>query len=151
MSQDWTPPDWMYRDAPPPDDSAYFENLTRCIFQAGLNWKIITNKWPGFTEAFAGFDVEKVAGFGEGDVERLMADTGIVRNRRKIVATIGIAQKFRRIAGEHDSFKEWFTGLDKSDNYAGAMKTLQETFSHVGKSTANIFIYAVGEDVKHVP
>jgi DNA-3-methyladenine glycosylase I len=112
---------------------------------------MITNKWPGFTEAFAWFDVEKVAGFGEGDVERLMADTGIVRNRRKIVATIGIAQKFRRIAGEHGSFKEWFTGLDKSDNYAGAMKTLQETFSHVGKSTANIFIYAVGEDIKEIP
>ena len=141
----------MYRDALPPDDSAYFANLTRCIFQAGLNWRMITSKWPGFTEAFAGFDVEEVAGFGDEDVERLMADTGIVRNRRKIVATIGNAREFMRIAGEHGSFKEWFTGLDKSDNYAGAMKALQDTFSHVGKATANIFIYAVGENIKHVP
>ena len=144
MSQDWTPPDWMYRDALPPDDSAYFENLTRCIFQAGLNWKMITNKWPGFTEAFAGFDVEKVAGFGDEDVDRLMADKGIVRNRRKILATIGNAR-------EHGSFKEWFTGLDKSDNYADVMKELMKTFSHVGKSTANIFIHTVGEDIKHIP
>ena len=60
---------------------------------------MISNKWPGFTEAFAGFDVEKVAGFGDDDVERLMADKGIVRNRRKITATIGNAQEFRRIAG----------------------------------------------------
>ena len=112
---------------------------------------MITNKWPGFTETFAGFDIEKVAGFGNGDVERLMADTGIVRNRRKILATIGNAREFKRIAEEHESFKEWFTGLDKSDNYAGAMKTLQETFSHVGKSTANIFIYTVGEDIKEIP
>ena len=52
---------------------------------------MISNKWPGFTEAFAGFDVEKVAGFGDDDVERLMADKGIVRNRRKITATIGNA------------------------------------------------------------
>ena len=151
MSQDSSPPEWMYRDALPPDDSAYFENLTHCIFQAGLNWKMITNKWPGFTEAFAGFDVDKVAGFGDEDVERLMADTGIVRNRRKIHATIANAREFRRIAEEHGSFKEWFTGLDKSDNYAGAIKALQETFSHVGKTTANIFIYTVGEDIKHIP
>ena len=151
MSQDWTPPDWMYRHTLPSNDSAYFENLTRCIFQAGLNWKMITNKWPGFTEAFAGFDVEKVAGFGDEDVERLMADTGIVRNRRKILATIANAREFRRIAEEHGSFKEWFTGLDKSDNYTRAMKILQETFRHVGKPTANIFIYTVGEDVKHIP
>jgi 3-methyladenine DNA glycosylase Tag len=74
-----------------------------------------------------------------------------VRNRRKILATIGNAREFRRIAGEHGSFKEWFTGLDKSDNHAGAMKALRETFSHVGKVTANIFIYAVGGDIKHVP
>jgi 3-methyladenine DNA glycosylase Tag len=141
----------MYRDTLPPDDSAYFENLTHCIFQAGLNWKMITNKWPGFTEAFAGFDIEKVAGFGDEDVERLMADKGIVRNGRKIHATIANAREFRRIAEEYGSFKEWFTGLDKSNNYAGPIKALQETFSHVGKTTANIFIYTVGEDIKHIP
>jgi DNA-3-methyladenine glycosylase I len=107
----------MYRDSLPLDDSAYFENLTHCIFQAGLNWKMIANKWPGFTEAFAGFDIEKVAGFGDEDVERLMGDTGIVRNRRKILATIENAR----------------------------------TFSHVGDSTANIFIHTVGEDIKHTP
>ena len=151
MSQDQTRVEWIYRDALPPDDSAYFENLTHCIFQAGLNWKMIVNKWPGFTEAFAGFDVEKVAGFGDEDVERLMADTGIVRNRRKITATIKNAREFKRIAEEHGSFKEWFTGLDKSDNYAGAMKILQKTLNHVGKATANIFIYTVGEDIKQAP
>lgn len=150
MSQDSTPPDWMNRDALPPDDSTYFENLTRCIFQAGLNWKMITNKWPGFTEAFAGFDIEKVAGFGDEDVGRLMADKGIVRNRRKILATIENARTFTRIAGEHGSFKEWFAGLDKSDNYAGVMKELKKTFSHVGESTANIFIHTVGEDIKYI-
>jgi 3-methyladenine DNA glycosylase Tag len=143
MSPDQTRPDWMYRDTLPPDDSAYFENLTRCIFQAGLNWKMITNKWPGFTEAFAGF--------GDEDVGRLMADKGIVRNRRKIRATIENARTFTRIAVEHGSFKEWFAGLDKSDNYAGVMKELKKTFSHVGDSTANIFIHTVGEDIKYIP
>ncbi len=141
----------MYQNTLPPDDSAYFENLTHCIFQAGLNWKMIANKWPRFTEAFAGFDVEKVAGFGDEDVERLMADKGIVRNRRKILATIENARTFTRIAGEHGSFKKWFKGLDKSDNYAGVMKELKKAFSHVGNSTANIFIHTVGEDIKYIP
>jgi DNA-3-methyladenine glycosylase I len=112
---------------------------------------MIANKWPGFTEAFAGFDVEKVAGFGDEDVERLMADKGIVRNRRKILATIENARTFTRIAGEHGSFKKWFAGLDKSDNYAGVMKELKKAFSHVGDSTANIFIHTVGEDIKYTP
>jgi 3-methyladenine DNA glycosylase Tag len=80
-----------------------------------------------------------------------MADTGIVRNRRKIMATIKNAREFKRIAEEHGSFKEWFTDLDKSDNYAGALKILQKTLSHVGKATANIFIYTVGEDIKQIP
>jgi 3-methyladenine DNA glycosylase Tag len=141
----------MYRDSLPPHDSAYFENLTRCIFQAGLNWKMITNKWPSFTEAFAGFDIAKVAGFGDDDVERLMTDTRIVRNKRKILATIANARTFTRISREHGSFKEWFAGLDKSDNYAGVKKELKKTFSHVGDSTANIFIHTVGEDIKHHP
>jgi DNA-3-methyladenine glycosylase I len=112
---------------------------------------MITNKWPGFTEAFAGFDIEKVAGFGDEDVERLMGDTSIVRNRRKILATIENARTFTHIAGEHGSFKTWFRGLDKSDNYAGAMKELKKTFKHVGTTTAHIFIYTVGEDIKHIP
>jgi 3-methyladenine DNA glycosylase Tag len=141
----------MYRDSLPPDDSAYFENLTRCIFQAGLNWKMITNKWPGFTEAFVGFDIKKVAGFGDEDFERLMGDTGIVRNRRKILAIIENARIFTRIADEHGSFKAWFRSLDISDNYAGVMKELKKTFKHVGETTAHIFIYTVGEDIKHVP
>ncbi|UCH57038.1 MAG: DNA-3-methyladenine glycosylase I [Candidatus Bathyarchaeota archaeon] len=94
MSRDWTPPSWMYRDSKPPDDSVYFENLTRCIFQAGLSWRTITSKWPNFKAAFDGFDVAKVASYEAEDIERLMGDEGIVRNRRKIQATIHNAKEF---------------------------------------------------------
>ena len=133
----------------PPNDSAYFENLTRCIFQAGLNWKMITNKWPEFTKAFAEFDIKKVAGYGEKDVDRLMSDKGIVRNRRKILATIENARTFTRLADENGSFKRWFTGLDKSNNYSGIVNKLKKTFRHVGDTTAHIFVYPVGENIKH--
>ncbi len=69
-------------------DVALFERITLEAFQSGLSWLTILRKRDGFRSAFGGFDPETVAAFGEADVERLMADVGIVRNRRKIEATI---------------------------------------------------------------
>ena len=69
-------------------EAAHFERLSLEAFQSGLSWRTILLKRPAFREAFAGFDAEVVAGFGEDDVARLMADAGIVRNRRKVDATI---------------------------------------------------------------
>ena len=59
----------MYRDKRPPDDSAYLENLTHCVFQAGLNWRAIAQKWPNFQKAFDNFDVAKVAAYGTEDIK----------------------------------------------------------------------------------
>jgi len=139
----------MYRERKPPDDSAYFESLTRCIFQAGLSWRTVADKWPNFKKAFDGFDVDKVASYTEKDVERFMGDKGIVRNRRKIMATIDNAKEFRRIAEGHGSFREWLDDLDKSDNYAHVVKQLSSKMKHVGRSTAHIFLYTVGEDIEY--
>ena len=147
MSREWTPPGWMFRDRKQQDDSAYFENLTRCVFQAGLSWRTITGKWSNFRAAFDGFDIEAIASYGEEDVERLVKDAGIIRNRRKILATIHNATEFGRIAEEHGSFQAWLDGLDKSENYAGAVKQLASRMKHVGRSTAHIFLYSVGEDI----
>jgi DNA-3-methyladenine glycosylase I len=139
----------MYRDERPPDDSAYFENLTRCIFQAGLSWRTVGDKWPNFRSAFEGFDVRAVASYGDEDFERLMGDAGIIRNRRKIQAAIHNAGEFERIAGEHSSFQGWLDGLNKSDNYAAVEKELSSRMKHVGRSTAHIFLYSVGEDIEY--
>ncbi len=73
-------------------DRALFEKLTLEGFQAGLSWITILRKRPRFREAFARFEPEEVARFGDADVERLMADAGIVRNRAKIGATISNAR-----------------------------------------------------------
>jgi len=70
------------------DDSALFEKISLEAFQSGLSWITILRKRPAFRAAFHGFDIEKVAAFGESDVERLLNDAGIVRNRAKIEATI---------------------------------------------------------------
>ncbi|HEX9101793.1 MAG TPA: DNA-3-methyladenine glycosylase I [Polyangia bacterium] len=79
---------------PEHDDRALWEKLILDGFQAGLSWITILRKRDAFRRAFAGFDPEKVARFSARDVERLMGDAGIVRNRAKIEATIGNARAF---------------------------------------------------------
>jgi DNA-3-methyladenine glycosylase I len=74
------------------DSRALFEKLSLEAFQSGLSWITILRKRENFRAAFAGFDVERIAAFGEADVARLMADEGIVRNRLKIDATINNAR-----------------------------------------------------------
>ena len=73
-------------------EAAHFERLTLEAFQSGLSWLTILNKRDSFRAAFAGFDADVVAGYDESDVERLMTDAGIVRNRRKVDATIANAR-----------------------------------------------------------
>ena len=74
------------------DDQGVYERLCLEAFQSGLSWLTILRKREGFRAAFAGFDPRKVAGFGPGDVERLLADAAIVRNRAKIEAAIANAR-----------------------------------------------------------
>lgn len=82
------------------DDRAVFEKLCLEGFQSGLSWLTILRKREHFREAFAGFEVEAVAAFGEADVSRLMGDAGIVRNRAKILATIANARATLALAGQ---------------------------------------------------
>jgi DNA-3-methyladenine glycosylase I len=73
-------------------ESAYLERLTLEAFQSGLSWRTILLKRDNFRAAFAGFDADTVAAYGPPDVDRLMADAGIVRNRRKVDAAIANAR-----------------------------------------------------------
>lgn len=86
------------------DDRLLFEFLVLEGAQAGLSWLTILRKREGYRRAFACFDPARVAGFGEADVERLLGDSGIVRNRLKIVAAIDSARAFLRVQEEFGSF-----------------------------------------------
>jgi len=95
----WAATDPMLRDyydtewgMPVRDERGLFERLSLEAFQSGLSWATILRKRPAFREAFAGFDPDVVAAFGPAHVERLMGDAGIVRNLRKVEATIANAQ-----------------------------------------------------------
>jgi DNA-3-methyladenine glycosylase I len=86
------------------DDVELFERLALESFQAGLSWSTILRKRDTFRTAFRGFEPAIVAAFGPTDVERLMADAGIVRNRAKIEATIGNARGVLGLIAEHGSY-----------------------------------------------
>lgn len=86
-------------------DRPLFEKMSLEGFQAGLSWITILRKRPRFREVFAGFDPAVIAAFDQGDIERLMADAGIIRNRLKIEATISNAQLMLGLGeGEFDAF-----------------------------------------------
>lgn len=88
-----------------------FERLSLEAFQSGLSWLIILRKRSAFRAAFADFDIDDVAAFGDRDVARLLADAGIVRNRAKIEATIGNAAAWLTTAAEFGSFDAYLAAM----------------------------------------
>lgn len=89
------------------DDKILFEFLILESAQAGLSWITILRRREGYRSAFANFDVHKVAAFTDEDVERLMQDTGIIRNRLKILAAINNAKLFIEVQKEFGSFDKY--------------------------------------------
>ena len=140
---------WFFRDGDPPDDNAYFENMTRCVFQAGLTWQLIADRWPNFKKALRNFDIETVADFDEEDIERLLDDKGILRNRVKIEATLVNAMEFIKIKEEFGSFRNYMDNLDKSDNYRLVKKELGKRFSRMGPKSSMVFLFSIGENIQH--
>jgi DNA-3-methyladenine glycosylase I len=104
-------PDYLgYHDTewgrPVRSDQGMYERLTLEAFQSGLSWLTILRKREAFRRAFAGFDIDAVAGFGDADVARLTADAGIVRNRAKIDAAIVNARAAQRMSESGGSLAE---------------------------------------------
>jgi DNA-3-methyladenine glycosylase I len=153
----------MYHDTewgiPLRDSRALWEMLILEGFQAGLSWQIILRRREGFRAAFAGFVPEKVAAFGAPDVERLMADPGIVRARAKIEATIGNARAYCAMAAAGEDFADFawcftdgkpLTGdghtvparTDLSHQISVALK--RRGFKFVGAVTVYAWMQAVG-------
>ncbi len=139
-------------------DAALFERVSLEAFQSGLSWLTILRKRPAFRSAFAGFDPAAVAAFGDADIDRLMADAGIVRNRAKVLATIGNARATVELAGGLDALLWSFAPDDdrsapvttaevpaitpESTAMAKALK--RNGFRFVGPTTAYALMQATG-------
>jgi DNA-3-methyladenine glycosylase I len=122
----------------------YLDVITRAVFQSGMSWRVVEAKWSGFREAFAGFDPGAVAAFGDGDVERLVADQSIIRNRRKIEATITNAQAMLALDDQPGGFSGW---LRSRGDFDATIAALRGEFRFLGEMGAYYFLYVVGEKV----
>ena len=122
----------------------YLEVLTKAVFQSGMSWRVIEAKWDGFREAFADFDPATIAAFTGNDVDRLAEDTRIVRNRRKIEATITNAETLLTLDGERGGFSGWLRSHAGFDDTVAA---LRGEFRFLGDTGSYFFLYVVGERV----
>jgi len=149
---------------PVAEDRRLFEKLCLEGFQSGLSWLTILRKREGFRQAFAGFDFDRVARFGEKDVERLLADASIVRHRGKIEATINNAQRAVELVDEEGSLAAyvwrfepdaagrpkrmtWDTLLEMAEtpeSRALAKDLKRRGWRFVGPTTVYAFIQAMG-------
>ena len=145
------------------DDTRLFEKLCLEGFQSGLSWLTILRKRDNFRAAFAGFDIEAVAGFGESDVERLLGDAGIVRHQGKIRSTINNAGRAIEMIEAHGSIAEFFwphatfsdlpatTVPAITDTSAMLSKQLKQAgWSFVGPTTMYAFMQAMGLVNDHI-
>jgi len=148
--QTWQRPEWWCPVGQhPQSDDAYFENMCRIVFQAGLNWSVIEKKWQTMRKAFANFNIDKVAAFTNQDVERLLKDEGVVRHRGKIEATIQNALRFKEIQKQDGNFRKYLSRFDKSNNYQQVVNELTNRFRWLGPSSAQMYLHTVGENIKH--
>jgi DNA-3-methyladenine glycosylase I len=117
-------------------ENELFERLTLEGFQSGLSWLTILRKRENFRRAFNAFEIEKVAGYGKAEFERLMADAGIVRNRRKIEAAIANAQAATELHAAGETLDELIWSFAPDPSPRPAPKTLGDVEATTPESTA---------------
>ena len=124
-------------------DTALFERLVLEINQAGLSWLTVLKKRAAFRAAYAAFDVDAVAAFGETDRTRLLDDAGIIRNRLKVDAAIGNARRIIELRKEYGSFAGWIDAHHPLDRHAWT-KLFRATFKFTGSEIVNELLMSTG-------
>jgi len=127
------------------NDDELFERLMFEINQAGLNWILILKKQDNFRKAFDNYQIEKVANYGEKDIQRLISDQGIIRNRLKINAAIENAKIILKIRSEAGSFRKWLDLYsEKTSTVEEWTKVFKKTFKFTGGEIVREFLISTG-------
>jgi DNA-3-methyladenine glycosylase I len=124
-------------------DAELLERLALEINQAGLSWLTILKKKEAFHAAFDGFDVDRVAAYGEEAKARLMADAGIIRNRLKVDAVIENARRIQQLRETHGSFAGWLDAHHPREK-AEWVKLFKKTFRFTGGEIVGEFLMSLG-------
>ncbi len=125
------------------DDNELFCRLIMEINQAGLSWTTILKKQATFRAAYHNFDIKKVAAFKDVDVQRLLNDAGIIRNRLKVHAAIENAKKILALQKEFGSFKKWLD-VQHPKSREEWTKLFKKTFRFTGGEIVNEFLLSTG-------
>jgi 3-methyladenine DNA glycosylase Tag len=116
-------------------DHRWLAQMTKCVFQAGFNWRVIDNKWKGFEAAFHGFDPRLNAAMSEEEFDAHLKDTAIVRNAQKIASVRANGQFLVDLATEHGSAAAFFAAWPDSD-FAGLLEVMKKRASRLSGETA---------------
>ena len=122
----------------------YLEVMSKSVFQSGISWKVVEAKWPGTREAFNGFSAEAVADLTPDDLDQLTMDTRVIRNRRKLEATVGNARRMLELERQHGSFRAY---LRSHGGFENTVADLRKQFKFLGDMGAFHFLYVVNEEV----
>ena len=135
-------------EAPPqikPEKLAdYLDVLSKSVFQSGISWRVVEAKWDGTRAALRGFDPEELVRLTPDEVDALAADTRLIRNRKKIEATIHNARTMLELEKEHGGFQAY---LRSHKDFDSLVKDLRKRFKFVGDMGAYHFLWVVSEPV----
>ncbi|PZC47074.1 MAG: DNA-3-methyladenine glycosylase I [Chloroflexi bacterium] len=122
----------------------YLDVMSKAAFQAGISWKVVESKWPGTREAFHNFDIEAVASMSPPEIDELVVDTRVIRNRKKLEAVVSNAEKLIDLQAKHGSFQ---TYLRSFPDFETLVKNLRKEFNFLGNMGAYYFLHVIGEEV----
>jgi 3-methyladenine DNA glycosylase Tag len=130
----------------PQNDDGYFEEMSKMVFRAGLNWSVIEKKWPDIKRALARFSIDAVARFGDSDIDRLLKNDGMIRSAKKISGVIANAQAMQQVQQEFGSSATYLQAV-KAKGEEALLKDLRKRFAFLGESTSIMFLFGVGEEM----
>ena len=122
----------------------YLEVMSKAIFQSGMSWRVVEAKWSGIRSALRDFDAYDVADLRDDDVDELVQDTRVIRNRRKLEAIVGNANRLVQLEREHGTFRNY---LRSHADFDATVKALRKDFKFLGEMGCYYFLYVVGEEV----
>jgi DNA-3-methyladenine glycosylase I len=128
---------------PQRDETVLFERLCLEIMQAGLSWELVLKRRPGMRAAFSAFSVDAVAGYGEADRARLLADPAIIRNRLKVDAIIDNARRIQALRASDGGFAAWLDSHHPLDK-AQWVKLFKTNFRFTGGEIVGEFLMSLG-------
>jgi 3-methyladenine DNA glycosylase Tag len=122
----------------------YLEVMSKAVFQTGISWRVVESKWSGIKEAFQGFEPAVISKLTVTEIDKLVADKRIIRNRRKIEAIVTNSQRILELDKSFGSFRNY---LRSHGSFEELLKDLRKQFKFLGDTGSYFFLWVVGEKV----